>query len=65
MNLSVITHQCVLSLFDKEGLSILSQLHVQAHRLSINFNVHLHGKRQVIQHTPRTTPHLGFGVILQ
>lgn len=65
MNLSPITHQCVLRLFDKEGLSILSQLHVQAHWLSINFYVHLHGKRRVIQHSPKTTPHLGFGVIIQ
>lgn len=40
-NLLTITHQCVLSLFDKEGLSILPQLHVQTHRLSINLYVHL------------------------
>lgn len=39
--LSVITHQCVLSLFDKEGLSILSQLHVQTHWLSVDLYVHL------------------------
>lgn len=44
MTLSIITHQRVLSLFDKEGLSILSQLHVQTHWLSINLYVHLHDK---------------------
>lgn len=41
MTLSIITHQGVLSLFDEEGLSILSQLHVQTHWLSINLYIHL------------------------
>lgn len=58
MNLSGITHQCVLGLFDKEGLSILSQLHVQAHWLSINFNVHLHGKDKSFD-TPQKPRHIG------
>lgn len=42
LTLSIITHQCVLSLFDEEGLSVLAQLHVQTHWLSVNLYVHLH-----------------------
>lgn len=41
ITLSIITHQYVLRLFDEEGLSILTQLHVQIHRLSVNLDVHL------------------------
>lgn len=35
------THQNVLGLFDEEGLAILAQLHVQAHRLPVDLYVHL------------------------
>lgn len=45
---SIITHHSVLSLFDEEGLSILSQLHVQTHRLAINFYVHLQDRILVL-----------------
>lgn len=48
MTLSIITHQCVLGLSDEEGLSILSQLHVQTHRLSINLYVHLHDRVKIV-----------------
>lgn len=41
LTLSIITHQHVLRLFDEEGLSILSQLHVQTHWLSVDLYVHL------------------------
>lgn len=44
-SLSVTAHQLVLHLLDEEGLSILPQLHVQAHRLPIDLYVHLQHNR--------------------
>lgn len=36
-----ITHILLLCLLDKKGLPIVSKLHVQIHRLAIDFNINL------------------------
>lgn len=43
------THHWVLSLFNEEGLSVLPQLHVQTHWLSVNFYVHLQKRITVLK----------------
>ena len=47
-----VSHQHVLRLRDEEGLPVVSQLHLQTHRLPVDLDVHLTHKRTLSLNNP-------------